>query len=475
MKNIRQTLYGLLVAVALASPSCGHKAAATAGGSGDGGGDSGAGGGALIVDTGFSVSSIVPADAAEDVAVSDNIVVTFNEPVDDSTLEGNFVVSSSGTAVGGTFSTNEDKTVVTFDPTSNLAMATTYDVTLSNSIKNSSGISLTEFSSIFETAVAPTVVVKNAAGTALASSGDAVAPTDDLKLFFSEPMSADTVSTSSVIMICNGVAVVPAISEVDHDSDSIEHNEWTLFFGLLPQNDCVLSFGDSITDANGVAMAATDFSFDSTCGPNDEFSDATTLQNCWTENDSDNLVTLDINTTASGKLFFAHESTDYTNGDEYPVLWKRVTGDFAATVSFNSTDSGASQEQLLLSAVEAQTPVTNALDLWFGRNSNYHPTSRVVYFDKTISDVDTTAESAALTTVASKIYFCIVRSGDVVTGYYAANAGDSFVAISGASMTLSTTDETDIQIGGISTGNGFTFQADYIRFNAGSTTCPAAE
>ncbi len=481
MKILRQTLYVLLAVAVLGNFACGHKGQANAAGDAEvGGGDGGTGdggtgdSGAQVVQTGFNVSSIVPADGAGDVAVSLTIVATFNAAVDATTLSGNFVVSAAESPVEGTFTLNEDKTEVTFTPSANLTGATSYDVSLTGSVKSATGTDLTVASSSFETVVAPTVVVKNSEGIALASTGDSIAPTTDLKLFFSEPMDADTISTDSVVMTCNNVVVTPALAAVEHDNDSIANNEWTLFFGSLPQNNCVLSFGNDIADANGTAMSAASFSLDSICGPDDEFADESTLTNCWTENDTSNWATFDIDTNVSETLFFSHSGTDSSSSD-FPVIWKRVIGDFAVTASFNSTDTDTSREALLLSAVEAASPVTNALDLWFGRNSNYHPTNRTVYYGKTVSGVDSAADSAALTTAASKIYLCIVRSGDTVTGYYAANTGDSFTAVSGSSTTISTTDETDIQMGGLSTGNGFTFEVDYVHFNMGSTTCPAAE
>jgi len=68
-----------------------------------------------------------PADGAANVAVSTNIVVEFDEEMDQANTEGAFEISPS---VTGSFSWNPAGTIMTFNPDADLAGATTYTVTI---------------------------------------------------------------------------------------------------------------------------------------------------------------------------------------------------------------------------------------------------------------------------------------------------------------------------------------------------------
>jgi hypothetical protein len=69
----------------------------------------------------------VPLDEAINVAVDSDIVLTFNHKI---VSESIVVASDAGVIVAGTKSWNAAGTILTFDPTVNLAAATTYLVTI---------------------------------------------------------------------------------------------------------------------------------------------------------------------------------------------------------------------------------------------------------------------------------------------------------------------------------------------------------
>lgn len=94
----------------------------------------------VVADTAAPTVTVSPLDAATGVAVSANVVWTFNEAIrsEDVTARNFFVVKSDGTAVAGALSVNADNTVVTFDPTSNLTAAAAY-VAVCNYVRDTAG------------------------------------------------------------------------------------------------------------------------------------------------------------------------------------------------------------------------------------------------------------------------------------------------------------------------------------------------
>jgi len=75
----------------------------------------------------LTMSSIVPDEAAANVAVDSNIVITFNNKI---AKESILVTSAAGVVVPGTKTLDATGKILTFDPTGNLTAGTTYLVTL---------------------------------------------------------------------------------------------------------------------------------------------------------------------------------------------------------------------------------------------------------------------------------------------------------------------------------------------------------
>ncbi|MBH8605989.1 major tail protein [Thermoactinomyces sp. CICC 10521] len=97
-------------------------------------------------DTNAPTVMVTPADGATGVAVTSNIVWTFDEPIQESTVTpaNFFVVDSTGAEVAGTLSLSADKTTVTFDPTSDLTSATSYTAIATKNVKDLAGNSLAQ-------------------------------------------------------------------------------------------------------------------------------------------------------------------------------------------------------------------------------------------------------------------------------------------------------------------------------------------
>lgn len=81
------------------------------------------------------------ADAATGIMVGTNIVWTFSEPIQPPLVtSSNFIVmSSDGVSIAGTLNLNPDRTIVTFDPTANLAAATGYMAIVTTNVKDLAG------------------------------------------------------------------------------------------------------------------------------------------------------------------------------------------------------------------------------------------------------------------------------------------------------------------------------------------------
>ena len=74
-------------------------------------------------------------------ATNTNVTVTFNEPMDQASVQSAFsLVRAGGGAVAGTFSWNGS--TVTFDPTASLDAATQYNATVTTAAKDVAGNAL---------------------------------------------------------------------------------------------------------------------------------------------------------------------------------------------------------------------------------------------------------------------------------------------------------------------------------------------
>ena len=90
-------------------------------------------------DTPPTVSVTSPLDAAEDVAVTANIIWTFSEALQPGTVNADnvyLIKASDGTVVAGALSYNASEFKITFDPTASLSAATAYIAVAGTGIKD---------------------------------------------------------------------------------------------------------------------------------------------------------------------------------------------------------------------------------------------------------------------------------------------------------------------------------------------------
>jgi hypothetical protein len=91
-----------------------------------------------------TVSSVSPADTTTDVAITTDVVWTFDEAIKKATVTSAnfFVKKADGTAVAGTLSISSDQTEITFEPDDDLANDTEYIAVATKGVKDLAGNSL---------------------------------------------------------------------------------------------------------------------------------------------------------------------------------------------------------------------------------------------------------------------------------------------------------------------------------------------
>lgn len=106
-----------------------------------------------------TLTDVTPADAAVDVPVNTNVVVTFSEPVNgvDNTT---FKLSAGGVDILRTLTVANDRLSAALDPNADLAPETLHTVTVTTGISDDAGNAMAvDFTSSFTTAAAPTAGV----------------------------------------------------------------------------------------------------------------------------------------------------------------------------------------------------------------------------------------------------------------------------------------------------------------------------
>jgi hypothetical protein len=113
-------------------------------------------------DGALEVTAVSPADGASNIAVTDAIVLTFSQPVDDGTVADAFVLDDAGRAYRGGLALRTENTLA-FTPSEPLDFGTSYHVTVKTSLAGRNGSRLSaEFGSTFRTqGAAPAAPVRD--------------------------------------------------------------------------------------------------------------------------------------------------------------------------------------------------------------------------------------------------------------------------------------------------------------------------
>ncbi len=164
------------------------------------------------------VNQVTPPSGATGVDVTEIIGVRFSEPVDVRTLTSGSVTLSNGGSVTATTSPGEQGLMLFVVPSKPLAAGTTYTLSLTSGIKDTSGHPLSAFTSQLTTVAAPTITSfapgNGQPGTAVTITGtnfDPVASKNEVK-FNGVPATATSASATSLTAIVSSGATTGPIT-----------------------------------------------------------------------------------------------------------------------------------------------------------------------------------------------------------------------------------------------------------------------
>ena len=152
-----------------------------------------------------------PANNATGVAITKVIVATFNEAMDQTTINATtFTVKQGTTAVAGTVT--KTATTGTFTPTTNLEYSKVYTVTVSNGAKDVAGNALaTNHTFSFTTIAAPDVTLPVVNSTDPLNNATSVARTKVVSIVFSEPMNTTTINANTFTLMAGTTPITGAV------------------------------------------------------------------------------------------------------------------------------------------------------------------------------------------------------------------------------------------------------------------------
>jgi large repetitive protein len=159
-------------------------------------------------DTAGPTVTMVPAPNSTNVPVTSAVTLTYNEPIDVTTLAASIHVSTSGNDIAGTLTVNGN--VVTFTPLNPFPGAKTINVQTSGVTDlagNSSG-----FSFNFTTGAAGDVTAPQLLSVSPTDGLIDVATSTPIVLTFSESLDPASVTTANLTLFANGAVIVPTIS-----------------------------------------------------------------------------------------------------------------------------------------------------------------------------------------------------------------------------------------------------------------------
>jgi hypothetical protein len=156
-----------------------------------------------------TVQSTAPGNGAGSVAIGAAVSVSFSEPIDAATVSATSLTltTTAGAGVSGSFAWDPTGTLVTFDPTVDLAPATGYVVTLSTAVRDRAGNSLgAPYTFGFTTGVAPDTTAPTVTMVTPATGAIGVAQKPSISVTFSEPM--DKASAQAAFSVTSPAGVI---------------------------------------------------------------------------------------------------------------------------------------------------------------------------------------------------------------------------------------------------------------------------
>ena len=158
------------------------------------------------------VLSVIPANSATLVAITNKATVTFSEAMNAATITtANFTLKQGTTTVAGTVSYSG--TTATFTPASSLAANTVYTGTVTAGAKDAAGNAMaSNYVWSFTTAAAADITAPAVLSVVPANSATLVAITSKATVTFSKAMNAGTITTANFTLMQGGTIVAGFVS-----------------------------------------------------------------------------------------------------------------------------------------------------------------------------------------------------------------------------------------------------------------------
>ena len=195
-----------------------------------------------------NIVSTTPEDLATAVTVSQNIVITFDEPMNEISVEDAFTISdgtNTWTTTNGSVSWSGgimiyDPNTMIFTPDFDLEHGTTYTVSIGSGATDVAGNDLSAQTWSFTTELAPDLTPPTVSTVSL--SGEDVEVTDTMTITFSEPMNHSTVEAA--------ISISPSATITDF---SWAGNTLTITFAsdLEEDTEYSVTVGTGATDSAG--------------------------------------------------------------------------------------------------------------------------------------------------------------------------------------------------------------------------------
>lgn len=183
-----------------------------------------------------------PPQGLDDIPLNQTFEVIFRQPMDRESAQNAFSITADGSVVQGRFDWNEDSTRLTFTPSANLELGTTYNLVVSTGAAAAAGGSLAEGLIWFFTTVEPPQI----SGT-FPQDGTVQEYYDgSFNIYFSSPMLPSTLKGKVVIS-----------PDTTRESDWIYSDYGIYVYGLEPSTDYRVqilpgmsdTYGNQITDS----------------------------------------------------------------------------------------------------------------------------------------------------------------------------------------------------------------------------------
>jgi len=191
-----------------------------------------------------------PVNSTIGVALNRPVVITFSEPIDQTSVTPlTFMVSQGTTNVPGTITTTA--TTATFTPTSNYLSTTTYNVSLTTGVKDVAGNALASgFTTSFTTTAAPDIILPMVYSTNPLYNATNIPLNKVVVITFSKVMNATTINSTTFTLM---QGTTPVVGTVVYSGTSASFTPSTL---LVPGNLYTAKISTGAKDLAGNALAA---------------------------------------------------------------------------------------------------------------------------------------------------------------------------------------------------------------------------